>query len=128
METFRNNKSQIDNKFAQYVEYRIIEWARWFKSPKTFAAGYPSRSIEHRLMTEGIIVKQQGPLPIPYHEEAEEIEDAVKEMHKRYPTQAEALRIYYLGEKDTLKLGASRFRIYLNLGRMWIASKLDEQF
>ena len=56
-----NTVPSMNEPFVKYVEERLQQWAEWYSSGNWYGLGYPSCSIEYRLMTEGILVKATGP-------------------------------------------------------------------
>jgi len=118
----------------KYVEERLQQWAEWYSRGNLYGLGYPPYSLEYRLMTEGIVVKSSGPKPLPYSEEAEEIEVLVKEIARQNNTIALALRCQYFGylgrrksreHAKLLKISYARFRTYVDMGRHWLAGRLS---
>ena len=84
-----------DTSLLQYVKKRLHQWAAWYDSGNGHQIGHATCSLEYRLMTEGMIVKNTGRKPLPCNEEAEEIEALVQELAKYTPDIAFALRCHY---------------------------------
>jgi hypothetical protein len=126
-----NMVPSMSEPFVMYVEERLQQWAEWYSRGNWYGLGYPSCSIEYRLMKEGVIVKTTGPKPFPSHEEAEEIELLVNEIAKQNEKIALALRCQYFGHRRSREraklLGVSyaQFRVYVDLGRQWLAGRLS---
>jgi len=116
--------------FDDYLEMRLTQWAEWFGRDNQYLS-YTSCSIEHRLMTEGIIVRSTAPKKIPCNEDAEEIESLVNEMAKYENLMAIALREKYFGKSSTpqraCKIGVSytKFKIYVAMARQWLIGRLS---
>lgn len=86
----------MNQKFIQYVEERLNQWADWYSRGNYYGLGYPSCSIEYRLMTEGYVARNNhGQRSIPVNEEAEEVEKLIREMAKQNSNMALALRCHY---------------------------------
>lgn len=121
----------MNEAFLEYVDERLQQWAEWYSRDNLFGLGYPSCSIEYRLMTEGVIVKTTGPKSLPSNEEAEEIELLVNEIAKQNERIALALRCQYFGHRrsreraKSLGVSYAQFRIYVDLGRQWLAGRLS---
>ncbi|EFL91398.1 hypothetical protein REG_1696 [Candidatus Regiella insecticola LSR1] len=64
------------NNFTRYLENRLYQWAEWYSRGNFSGLGYPSCSIEYRIMTEGNVFRLPGSKPLPIHAAAEEIERA----------------------------------------------------
>lgn len=120
--------------FEKYVEHRLEEWAEWFNRKVNDGIGFPPHSVEYRLMTEAIIEKTHGPKPLECHTDAEEMESLVKVLSEHNPKTALALRIHYFGRRksrdrsEELKVSATRFRIYVDMARQWLAGRLSAKY
>jgi len=125
--TYEDAKAAI----LHYIENRLQMWAAWFTRKERLVKGYSPVTIEYRLMTEGHIPNEYyGLRPLPTNELAEEIERLVKDLYEQNQKLAEVLRAYYL-RRGTLRdkarrIGTSqtRFEVYLNSARWWLASRL----
>ena len=117
--------------FIQYVEMRLEQWADWYSRGNLFGLGYPSVSIEYRLIHEGIVYREFGPKPIQRHEAAEEMESLVKEMAAQNENMALALRCQYFShgslrkKAKQLALSHTQFKYYLDMARQWLAGRLS---
>jgi hypothetical protein len=120
----------IEDRFSEYVESRLQEWVEWFFEDSS-GLGYPRRSMEYVLMTEGIIDKTSGARRIPSNVAAEEIEALVLEMKKQNRRMAIALRIQYFEKRksrdrsEALGISATQFRVYVDMARQWLAGRLS---
>jgi len=122
-----------DNEDAmiQYIDYRLKEWANWFGRGNFYGIGYPPCSTEYRLMTGIISERQCGIRVMPCNEDAEEIEKLIHEMSKQNNKMAFALRIHYLDggkwqmHKSEIGIGETKFRVYVHMGRQWLAGRLS---
>ncbi len=116
-----------------YLEKRLEEWATWFIRGHANGLGFSERSIEFRLITEGIITKSTAPQTVPIHEEAEEIEALVSEMNDYHKPMADALRIQYFSQEGfkerAMQLGISYplFQNHVKLARYWLAGRLSAE-
>lgn len=76
-------------------------------------------------------LKSGGPKPLPNNQNAEEIEFLVNEMFGQNNKMALALRIHYFGKRKSrdrsieLEISATRFRIYVDMARQWLAGRLS---
>jgi len=116
--------------FDDYLEMRLTQWAEWFGRDNQYLS-YNSCSIEYRLMTEGILVRSTAPKNIPCNEDAEEIENFVKEMARYNNEMAAALRLRYF-EKGmvkkrhaTLNVSYPQFRFYISMAKQWLIGRLS---
>jgi hypothetical protein len=121
----------MNKKFLPYVDWRLNQWAEWFTCVNLHGIGFPSSSIEYRLMTEGVIINSTAPKQTPCHEDAEEIESLVKEIERENKKMGLALRSQYFGNvksrERAKRLGMchSQFRNYVDLGRQWLVGRLS---
>lgn len=121
----------MNDEFVKYVEERLHQWAEWYSRGNLYGLGYPSCSMEYRLMTEGIVVKSTAPKPLPCHEEAEEMEGLVKEMAKQNSHMAIAIRCYYFTygalriKAKKLHISHSQFKYYVNMAHQWLAGRMS---
>jgi hypothetical protein len=121
----------IDEKFSEYVESRLQEWAEWFSHDNWYGLGYPRRNILHRLMTEGLVGMSIYSNYLPNNKNAEEIEALISEMSKQNKNMAYALRIHYL-TSGSMRYKANEFHIprplltrYVDMAKQWIAGRLS---
>jgi hypothetical protein len=126
----------MDEKFIKYVDQRLDQWAAWYSSGNSYGLGYPRRSMEHVLMTEGIVSRSNTPKFLPCNEDAEEIEALVVEMAKQNKKMALILRYYYF-EPGALRIKAEnfsanyssiswkKFKDYVDMARQWMAGRLS---
>ncbi|MDX1901871.1 MAG: antiterminator Q family protein [Gammaproteobacteria bacterium] len=121
----------MNEPFVKYVEERLQQWAEWYSRGNLFGLGYPSCSLEYRLMTEGIIVKTTGAKTLSSNEEAEEIEALVREMAHQNEKIALALRCQYFScgtlrvKAKKLHISHNQFKYYVDLGHQWLAGRLS---
>jgi hypothetical protein len=125
------NKPYKEEEFMAYVERRLDHWAKWFNSSNHYGLGFRSETIEHVLMTVGIMIKSTDIKPLPSDEEAEEIEQLVREMACHNSKMADALRIHYFDRKKArdrspaMQISASQFRNYVSMAKQWLAGRLS---
>jgi hypothetical protein len=121
----------IDENFLEYVEERLDQWAKWFSHGNSYGLSFSPCSIEYRLMTVGIINKNPGPKPLPYNEEAEEIEMLVNEMSKQNKMMADVLRYNYFtqgavrSKAKQLDIPRLNFERNVEMARQWLAGRLS---
>lgn len=126
----------MNEKYIKYVEQRLDDWAAWFSSGNSYGLGYPRRTIEHVLMTEGIVSKTTKPQPLPCNEEAEEIEALVVEMEKQNNKMAYILRHHYFEpgalrakahsySKQHAEVSYRKFKEYVDMAKQWLAGRLS---
>lgn len=84
----------MSDKLIKYIELRLEHWAKWFGKGNGSGLGFLPCSIEYRLMTEGMIIRQYGPAPLPCNDEAEEIEGFLREIAEQNRKIADALRCH----------------------------------
>jgi len=117
----------------EYVERRLIEWAEWFGRCTHGGIGYPKTSSIHMFIQGNFVKrkKRKTTIPLPSHEAAEEIEAFISEMYQHKPLMASALRLHYLDHLSmrinakTLALSHTHFKLYVRMGKQWLAGKLS---
>jgi hypothetical protein len=126
----------MNEEFIKYVDQRLEQWAKWYSSGNSYGLGYPRRSIEHVMMTEGIIAKTGKSNILPCNEEAEEIEAFVLEMESQNKKMAAILRYHYF-EPGALRIQAENysaeyspisyntFKDNVDMARQWFAGRLS---
>jgi len=119
------------NTFIDYLEERLYQWSDWYIRGNFYGLGYPSCSIEYRIMTEGIMSRNPYFKPLPTNQSAEEMEQLVKEMAEYNQLMANVLRCQYfrIGSLRTkaayLKISHTHFKHYLDMGHQWLAGRLS---
>lgn len=114
-----------------YVEKRLEHWAKWFSMYDDPGLGFRSYTRIYVLMTLGTMVQTSTNKPLPYDEEAEEIEDIVSNLAYYNEKLAKILCTQYIGKgavsERAKKLGMSyaRFRSYVDMARQWMAAMLS---
>jgi len=114
------------------LEERLEKWGNWCVREEDNGLGYPSRSLDAIVLEEaGVLEKRRGHRAIPINPNVDEIESMVRELSKRDPILAKALREKYVG-RGTLKARAnnlgisySTFKIYVELAKYWLAGRLS---
>src|SRR5438034_1235617 len=91
--------------FLDYVDFRLKHWADWYVRGKTTGLGYPTCSVEFRLMLYGNLIQTTKQVVLPTNEEAEEIENLIRELEGYDETMAQALRIQYISKDYCLDKG-----------------------
>lgn len=124
----------LKEDFMLYVDARITKWAEWFMRGNWYGIGYPTCSVEFRMMTEGCILQNRnGPGQLLCNEEAEEIERLVKQMAKQNPKMALALRCHYLNrgglriKAKLVEMSHMQFKNYVDMARYWLAGCLSNK-
>jgi hypothetical protein len=113
----------------QKIIARLEEWAAWYSRVQDCGLGYPSTSLEYRMLRCGR-TSRSAVIPVqPSHEAAEEIEQWVCEMAQENPLMARTLRCYYFyagGLKQhaaRLKISPTQCRLYLNMAQQWLVGR-----
>lgn len=127
------NKATKFNSYMDYVEQRLEHWAKWFSmyNDPDSGLGFRSYTREYVLMTLGTLVQTSKIKPLPYNEEAEEIEDIVSHRAKYDEKIAKMLCAQYIGKgaaserAKMLGISYSRFRPYVDMARYWVAARLS---
>jgi len=121
----------------EYIESRLEEWGEWFSRGNFSGLGYPSKTIEQRLRDGGgILVKMTGPWVPPTNRNAEEIEDLVKELAKRYPSLASVLRKKYFASSykslskiaKEIQMPVRTFHEHVKMAKMWLEGRLSNNY
>jgi hypothetical protein len=122
----------MSETFMHYLEERLYQWADWYSRGNFYGLGYPSCSMEYRMMTEGAVVRNTGPKQLPSNEAAEEMESLVKEMAEHNKTMADALRCQYFlpgslrSKAAKLDISHSHFKHYVDMAHQWLAGRLSQ--
>jgi hypothetical protein len=120
----------------EYLEYRLKQWADWFTRVGSNGLGYPSKTVEGRLIDEGgILIKGTGKRLPPSNSQAEEIEDYVRELANCYSELAQALKDkYFAYQNNSLDVLAKRrnvstrtFKARVQMAKLWLAGRLDRR-
>jgi len=118
-------------EWTVYVEERLAQWADWYSRGNLFGLGYPSISMEYRLMREGTVVRTSGKhQSLPSNEAAEEIESLVKEMSEQNVRMALVLRCHYFNhgslriKAKKLDISYTHYRHYVELAKQWLLGRL----
>lgn len=118
-----------------YVERRLEEWGHWYSRGNLYGLGYPSCSIEYRLMREGIVrTTPAGPRQTPMNENAEEIERLIQEMALQNPNMALALRHYYFNRYSLRKqakeacMSHTQLKALVDMGKQWVVGRLSAKY
>ncbi len=115
----------------KYLEERLYQWAEWYSSGNCYGLGYPSRSLEYRLLHEGTLSRNPFYKPMPSNEKAEEIEHWVKEMGQQNNLMASALRCHYFSagslriKSKNLNISHTQFKYYVDMAHQWLAGRIS---
>lgn len=121
----------MDDAYLKYIERRLNDWAEWFSGNHSYALGYPPNSMEYLLMTHGCRISTGFPKALPTNEEAEEIEDLIREMAENNYNMALALRCYYFThgglrtKAKRVNISHSLYKNYVDMGHQWLAGRLS---
>lgn len=115
----------------RYVEYRLEEWAHWYSRGCYMGLGYPNQSTIAALKEyQGVMIKTQGIKPIATNEQAEEIEDLMKELALQNKRLTDVLRQNYFGvgtaayKAEQVGLSYAHFKVQLDMAKQWLAGRL----
>lgn len=121
----------FDNYVDDYVNLRLIDWAKWYNQANKIRLGYPTRSIEWKILHEGIVhQRQRGPELVETNPAAEEIEEMLMLMAKQDNLMAAVIRKEYTLDKgqrekaELLKISPSYYCMMLKQGMKWLAGGL----
>jgi hypothetical protein len=124
----------MNQEFINYVEGRLNQWAEWYSRGNWNGLGYPSCSIEYRLMTEGFVERTSyASRTLSFHEEAEEVEMLVNEMSKQNHHMALALRCHYFTrgglrtKAKKIEISHMQFKHYVDMAHQWLAGRLSSK-
>ncbi len=124
----------MDDKIKMYLEERLNRWAEWYSRNIDNGLGYPSCSLEYRLLKQGTLISSPfSSKPLPSHEEAEETEKWVKEMFKQNKLMASALRCQYFiygglrVKAKKLSISHTQFKYYVDMAHQWLAGCLTQK-
>jgi hypothetical protein len=122
----------MEKNMIIYLENRLNQWAEWYSKNDLKALGYPTNARECRTLTAMNHYSYRSK-PLPYNEEAEEIELFVRELAKQKPIIASALRYYYF-EPGSLRTKASKlhlshtqFKHYIDMAHYWLAGRISRK-
>lgn len=121
----------MNKNIHDHIEHKLEQWASWYIRAGDSGLGYPSKSMEARIMEQDIYCRTAGPKYLPSNETAEEVEALITEMFKQTPKIALALREEYFS-RDTLpqkakNIGISRsqFKVCVDMAKQWLAGRLS---
>ncbi len=116
----------------EYLESRLCEWAEWLRSGNQLGIGYPRRSILALIKEGKVITKnRQFCSVIETNDNAEEIENLVREMAQYKRVMAEALRNYYLDRLSLrrcarqFKISHMHYKLYIEMAKQWLIGRLS---
>lgn len=122
----------MNKNLLNYLETRLHQWAEWYSKKDLQALGYPSTSHEYHFLRVGVVTKNHEPQPLPYNEEAEEIEAFVREMAEQTPNIASALRYHYFTtgslrvKAKKLHMSHTQFKHFIDMAHYWLAGRLNK--
>lgn len=122
-----------EEDLKHYLEERLYIWAEWYSRGNFYGLGYPSCSIEYRLMREGVLTRSTAPRPLPSNELAEEIEALVSEMNRYNHQMAMALRHQYFNrgslraKAKEMQISHMQFKRYVDMAEQWLIGRLTGQ-
>ena len=116
-----------------YIEARLTRWAEWHTKENELGLGYPSRSLEYRLLHEGIVMRSSHSLATSVHcqRPVEEVEALMEELSRYHHPMAIALCHYYfskgsLREKAKgMKISHVHYKHLVDLAHQWLIGRLS---
>ena len=124
-----------DDKMQIYIDKRLDHWAEWVLKGNWSGQGYPIKSILYDFMNLGCVLpKAKGRLPLPYDEDAEEMERCVMQMAKQKPKIAFSLRIQYLTQGTIQQKSKythsslSKFKMDVQMAKQWLTGWFSANF
>jgi hypothetical protein len=103
----------------------------WYVRNDNASLGFPNHCASYRLMTYGNVIQSSSQSNLSYNEEAEEIENFIREMREYHKQMAQALRIQYVSNKSykeraiEMKISYAQFKIFVEMARQWVAGRLS---
>lgn len=123
--------SVLAPKVEIYLEQRLNTWADWYSHGNNYRLSYPPVSMTYYACYQQPAVKKRNQSNIlPSNQDAEEIDDMVREMVKCCPILADVLRCQYftigtLRQKaEKMQLSHTQFRNYIEMSKAWLAGRL----
>lgn len=122
-----NNKNLVDIK---YVECRLQDWADWYSRGNYFNIGYPSCSVEYKLMKGAYRDSDHNTTPFNINSEAEEVESLINKMAKVKKKWALSIHCYYFSRgglrRKALMMNISHqmLKKNLNCAKYWLSNHL----
>jgi hypothetical protein len=119
---------KTEDSLLTEVKERCGVWAEWYSGGKPYGLGYPSASLEYRILRGGGRKSFTG---LPCHAAAEEIEAWVSDMARYHPQMAQILRCYYFEAQglragaEQLAMGVTAFKEQLEKAHHWLAGRLS---
>ncbi|HEX4044863.1 MAG TPA: hypothetical protein VHZ76_04280 [Gammaproteobacteria bacterium] len=120
-----------------YIEKRLEEWAVWFLKCSCVENGYP-KSSSFNLFQIGLginVIGEHLPASLPVNEEAEEVEQSIRQLASYNKLLAQILRLHYLEPRlsklkkaTALGLSHTTYRISLEMSKMWVGGHLSSCF
>lgn len=124
---------------SEYLDHRLTDWATWFRSrPDEGGPKVPNCNLLYRFRNEGIVHYQVAPKSFECNQQAEDMEEWIKELAQYDNKYAEAVRMKYLNHSPYLterkleqrlaeKLGISPRRLQerLHHARLWLAGRMQ---
>lgn len=124
----------MSDEYMKYVEERLSQWAEWLSHGNWYGLGYPSCSMEYRLMMEGTVVRTDYVhRPLTCNEEAEEMEALIKEMTMQNYLMGLTIRCHYLMcggfrvKAKQLNISYTQFKFYVNVAKHWLIGRLSSR-
>jgi hypothetical protein len=121
----------MSENFSQYIEQRLNQWADWFGQDHYCGLGYPPFSMEYLLMTGATRSSKGSSDFISCNEEAEEIEELVKEMSEYNYNMAIAIRCHYFtdgglrAKAKKVNVSHMHYKNYVDMAHQWLAGRLS---
>ena len=94
-------KHKVTDINDYYIHTRLCVWARWVVKCTTQGLGYPSKSVEGRLVQDGgVLPKSTAPLLCPTNPDAEEVDVLINELGCYDAALVDAIKLKYLGRNS----------------------------
>ena len=126
-------KDTINKGIDYYIDYRLRAWGYWYAKVLTHGLGYPSKSISGRIRDDGgIVSRSTAPAQAPANPQAEEIDNLINEIGRKYPAFSDAIKIHYTHSnfRSVLKqrgISLTTHKTNLRIAKILLSEKLDNQ-
>lgn len=124
----------MDNKIKRYIEYRLKEWASWYRQQLP-NLGYPNLSNEGRLMIYGPVRLQTSTTNYDVEQpQAESIDMLLIELAVFDENTAKVIKTHYMlagtqrDKAQSLNMAVTQYKVYLNMATSWLAGVLREEY
>ncbi len=121
----------LNEDFILYIKERCYQWADWYIRGNYYGLGFPSCSLEYRLLKEGFMRRMRSLPILQTNEGAEEIEKLVAKMSEQNYQMALVLRCHYFAsgslrrQAKYLQISHTKFKYLLDMAHQWLAGRLS---